>query len=219
MLFDFIDIDRLLKERFGNKVLKPHREPIGELIRTILSQNTTDTNRDRAYERLRKKFPVWGDILKARTDSIKTAIKPGGLSGVKAPRIKIILQQLSNGNGTIDLSFLEKMPVKSGIEYLTSFKGVGVKTAACVLLFSYGKKLFPVDTHIYRISQRLGLVTGGCGREKTFEILNDIIPNRLFYRLHLNLIELGRKTCRSRNPLCNECSIDKYCQSAFSFVN
>ncbi len=213
------ELDSLLKKEFGNKVPQPHGDPVGELVRTILSQNTSDANRDQAYKRLRMKFRQWEDLLIARTTSIQAAIKPGGLAAIKAPRIKKILKEIDKENGGIDLSGLKRKTVSQGMEYLMSFNGVGEKTAACVLLFSFGKKIFPVDTHIYRTAQRLSLIPENCGREKAFEILNDTVPEKYFYRLHLNLIELGRKICKPRKPKCVECTLSKLCPSAFSFKN
>ncbi|MCP4632655.1 MAG: endonuclease III [candidate division Zixibacteria bacterium] len=210
-------IDGLLKSVYGDKVIKPHNDPVGELIRTILSQNTSDINRDRAYTALRKRFPTWEEIANARTNSIKSAIKPGGLADTKAPRIKEVLKGIRNGSGLYELQILKKMPVEDAIKYLTGFKGVGVKTASCVLLFSFGIKVFPVDTHIFRISRRLELIPEKNNREKAFELLNNEIPKKLFYRLHLNIIELGRKICRARKPLCSDCVLVKLCPSAFSF--
>ncbi len=214
---DIKKINRRLIKVFGTKKLTPHKDPIGELVRTILSQNTSDANRDKAYKRLKEKFPAWEELYTARVDSIRAAIKPAGLSSIKAPRIKNILKHLSNGDGNPDLSKLSKKSVKEGLKYLTSFKGVGNKTAACVLLFSFGKKVFPVDTHIYRVSQRLGLVPDSCGRDKAFEILNEIIPPNLYYQLHLNFIDLGRNVCKPKKPLCDECILSDICPSAFLF--
>ncbi|PJA27875.1 MAG: Fe-S cluster assembly protein HesB [candidate division Zixibacteria bacterium CG_4_9_14_3_um_filter_46_8] len=212
-----VQIDINLKENFGNKVLKPHNDPVGELVRTILSQNTSDTNRDKAYNRLRKRFPNWEQIPKANTSSIMAAIEPGGLSAIKAPRIKKIMQEISHSCNGIDLSHLKKMPSTESLAYLMAFNGVGYKTAACVLLFSFGIKVFPVDTHIYRVAQRMGLIPKNCGRDKAFEILNQTIPKRLHYRLHLNIIELGRMICRPKKPTCGECVLSSLCPSAFSF--
>ncbi|MBD3234686.1 MAG: endonuclease III [candidate division Zixibacteria bacterium] len=211
------ELDSLLKKKFGNKVLRPHGDPVGELVRTILSQNTSDVNRDQAYRRLRMKFPRWEDLLNARVTSIQAAIKSGGLAAIKAPRIKKILKEIDEENERIDLSGLKRKTVSRGMKYLMSFNGVGEKTAACVLLFSFGKKVFPVDTHIYRVAQRLNLIPENCGREKAFEILNDMVPEKYFYRLHLNLIELGRKVCKPKKPKCVECTLNKLCPSAFSF--
>lgn len=219
MSLDIPEIDRLLRKQYGNKILRPHRDAIGELVRTILSQNTSDVNRDVAYERLRLRFPDWDDLLSAQTSSIKAAIKPGGLAGIKAPRLKKILREIRQETGAIDLSHLEIMPLRQAVDYLRAFNGVGPKTAACVLLFSYGRKIFPVDTHIYRVSQRLGLIPSECGREMAHEILNKSVPPRLHYRFHLNLIELGRIVCRSRKPRCAECVLSESCPSASSEVS
>jgi len=214
---DISRVDKLLSNSFGKKVLRPHNDPVGELVRTMLSQNTSDINRDRAYERLRQRFPRWEDVVNARTNSIRIAIKPGGLSAIKAPRIKSVLRKIQDGHGEIDLSDLKRMPAEKGIAYLTSFNGVGFKTAACVLLFSYGKEVFPVDTHVYRVTQRLGMIPHNCGLSRAHAVMNEIVPVKSRYQLHLNLIELGRKVCRPRAPLCAQCVLNQVCPSAFSF--
>ena len=215
MAYQITKIDKLLVDEFGDKKLKKHNDPIGELVRTILSQNTADVNRDKAYNRLRENFPRWEQIADANVASIKAQIKPGGLSAVKAPRIKKILNQIRDGNGRIDLSKLKILTVEEGLNYLTSFNGVGVKTAACVLLFSYGKEVFPVDTHIYRTAKRIGLVNDRADREKVFMAMNDIVPGKMAYRLHLNMIQLGRKICRPKRPLCEVCPLNELCDSAY----
>ncbi|MBD3170777.1 MAG: endonuclease III [candidate division Zixibacteria bacterium] len=208
-------IDKLLAENYGDKQLIKHRDPVGELVNTILSQNTSDVNRDKAFNRLKERFPEWEQVAEAHTNSIKAMIKPGGLSAVKAPRIKKILNEIRNGNGRIDLSNLYEMKPDEGLKYLTSFNGVGFKTAACVLLFACGKEVFPVDTHIYRTSKRIGLVDDKADREKAFETMNSLVPGGIAYRLHLNMIQLGRKICRPKRPLCGECPLNKMCKSAF----
>jgi endonuclease-3 len=217
MGLNILKMDKALLRRFGERVLRPHNDPVGEMVRTILSQNTSDHNRDLAYARLISRYHSWEKVADARIDSIKRAIKPGGLSAVKAPRIRKTLRQIRNGRDRVDLSGIKKMTVDEGIAYLTSFDGVGVKTAACVMLFSFGKNVFPVDTHIYRVTRRLGLIEDGLSREKAFVILNDLIPPELAYRLHLNLIQLGREICKPRNPKCGECVLFDVCPSAGSF--
>jgi len=151
------EVDKLLAKIYGDRKWRRHAEPIDELIATVLSQHTNDINRDRAFEQLKKRFPSWEQVLRAPVRSIASAIKPAGLSNQKAPRIKAILQQIAEANdGNLTLDFLERMPPDEALAWLKRLPGVGPKTAACVLLFSFGKPVFPVDTHIFRISKRLG---------------------------------------------------------------
>ncbi|MGQ9727381.1 MAG: endonuclease III domain-containing protein, partial [Candidatus Fervidibacter sp.] len=155
------EVDRLLAEVYGDWKWRKRAEPIDELVATVLSQHTNDVNRDRAFERLKSRFPSWEKVLSAPTASIVTAIKPAGLSNQKAPRIKAMLKQIAKANnGKLSLDFLAKMPVAEAAAWLKRLPGVGPKTAACVLLFSFGKPIFPVDAHIFRISKRLGWLEG-----------------------------------------------------------
>lgn len=206
------EVDRLLVEAYGDRKWKRRAEPIDELIMTMLSQRTNDLNRDKAFERLKEKFPSWEQILKAKVSSIESAIKPAGLSKQKAPRIKAILQRIAEANGgNLSLDFLSRMPVPKALSWLKSLPGVGPKTAACVLLFSFGKPVFPVDTHIFRISKRLGWLDSNVTEAEANELLDKVIPDAIKYRLHLNMIAHGRRICRPKNPRCQECVLKSFC--------
>lgn len=207
------EVDRLLVQIYGDRKWRKRAEPIDELILTVLSQHTSDVNRDRAFGQLKRRFPSWEQVLKAPVRLIAAAIKPAGLSNQKAPRIKAILNQISEFNGgKLSLDFLSNMSVEEAMEWLKRLPGVGPKTAACVLLFSFGKPVFPVDTHIYRISRRLGWIDEKITEAKANELLDKVVPNEVKYRLHLNMIAHGRKVCKPQRPLCDECVLKHLCR-------
>lgn len=205
-------IDRRLLETYGEPKRKPKREVLDELLVTILSQNTTDINSDRAYQNLKSRFKNWEQVRRAPTALLEKTIKVGGLGGIKAPRIKRILEEVKNGNGSYDLSFLRKWKTDKVFSYLTTFEGVGEKTAACVLLFSLGRPVMPVDTHILRVSKRLGLVEEDDTPSSTQEELNRLVPKTAIYRFHLNLIRHGRLICKAQNPRCEVCCLRRNCR-------
>ncbi|MBA4311155.1 MAG: hypothetical protein C0417_00845 [Chlorobiaceae bacterium] len=187
-------------------------KPLDMLIATILSQNTNDKNSHRAYTELRKNFPIWGDLANAPTRLIVSAIKTGGMANQKSKRIKTILQNIYNQFGDYSLGFLQSKSNEEIMEILLSFDGVGVKTAACVLLFSLHREVFPVDTHVHRILGRLG-ITSDCKTPKdTFHAVGKIIPVGKAYSLHTNLIRFGRKRCKATNPLCGNCPLFQECK-------
>jgi len=171
-------IDQRLLQAYGEPKRKPRREALDELILTILSQNTTDANSHRAFENLKNRFRSWEEVRQAPVRLLKQAIRVGGLGEIKAARIKRILGQIKNGNGSYDLSFLEKWKTDRVFSYLTGFEGVGDKTAACVLLFSLARPVMPVDTHILRVSKRLGLVEESDTASSTQEKLNHLVPKK-----------------------------------------
>jgi endonuclease-3 len=207
------EVDRLLAGVYGDRRWRRHAEPIDELIATVLSQHTNDNNRDRAFEQLKRRFPSWEQVLRAPVRSIASAIKPAGLSNQKAPRIKAILQRIAEANdGNLSLEFLKEMPTGEALKWLKKLPGVGPKTAACVLLFSFGKPVFPVDTHIFRISKRLGWLDEKVTEAKANELLDQIVPNEIKYRLHLNMIAHGRQICRPQKPKCQECVLRNLCE-------
>jgi len=181
------------------------------LISCILSQNTNDANSGRAWLRLKERFPTWRDAANARVRSIEAAIKPGGLAPSKSRRIKAILRQLHEERGEYDLEFLRDMNDDEAFRFMTAINGVGAKTAAVVLLFALGRDIFPVDTHIHRIAQRLGLAPEGSTREAVFEIMKPLAPGGKAWSLHVNLIRFGRERCRKRNPLCEGCPLREEC--------
>ena len=161
---------QLLIEEYGQQEWHP-REPLSVLISAIISQNTSDVNRDQAWERLKERFPTWESVLAANPVEIAEAIRPGGLANVKAPRIQEILRAIRRERGEFTLDFLAEMEVDEARQWLTSLNGVGPKTAAIVLLFSLGKPAFPVDTHVHRVSRRLGLIGLKTSREQAHEVL------------------------------------------------
>jgi len=206
------EVDKLLAQVYGDKRWRKHAEPIDELVATVLSQHTNDVNRDKAFRQLKRRFPNWEQVLHAPTRSIAAAIKPAGLSNQKAPRIKAMLQRIAEANeGKLSLNFLAEMPVSEAMDWLKRLPGVGPKTAACVLLFSFGKPVFPVDTHIYRISKRLGWLDEKVSEARANELLDKVVPDEIKYRLHLNMIAHGRKICKPQNPRCNECVLKHLC--------
>jgi endonuclease-3 len=196
-----------LRSAYGKPVLRPHRSPLDELILTILSQNTSDRNRDVAYLRLKERFPTWQSVSDASPDAIEAAIRPGGISQVKARRILDILHTLE-GN---DLTWLETAPLSSARNYLCSLPGVGRKTAACVLLFSYGRADVPVDTHVYRVGTRLGFFAPSSSFEEAHDRLLELASPQEAYELHVSLIRHGRRTCTARAPRCESCVLLRMC--------
>ncbi len=209
------EVDRLLLQVYGDRKWRRRAEPIDELILTVLSQHTNDVNRDRAFGQLKRRFQKWEQVKQADVRAIAAAIKPAGLANQKAPRIKALLQQIAAANdGKLSLDFLGKMPIPDALAWLKKLPGVGPKTAACVLLFSFGKPVFPVDTHIYRISKRLGWIDPKVREARANELLDAVVPDDIKYRLHLNLIAHGRNVCRPQNPRCGECVLQHLCQFA-----
>jgi endonuclease-3 len=200
-----------LNENYGEKKWERWREPVGELIRTILSQNTTDKNSLRAYANLINRFPTWEEVMNAELDDIVEQIRSGGLENIKAKKIKKCLEEIKNRQGKIDLEFLANYKLDEAEEYLTSLDGVGPKTAACVLIFSFNFPIMPVDTHVHRLANRLGMVETKT-REKTQEAMKSIIHNKEIYNFHLNLIEHGRKVCKASKPLCENCFLTDVCE-------
>jgi endonuclease-3 len=204
-------IANVLEDRFGRPA-KPRRRssPLNALIATLLSQNTNDRNSYRAWLRLRRRFPTWGRVARASWQSIAKAIEVGGLKNQKARRIKKILQSVHQERGSYDLGFLKVKRNDEIMEYLLSMKGVGNKTAACVLVFSLGRDVFPVDTHIHRICNRLGLVRTKSA-DQTYEAMAPILRDGRAYSFHVNLIRFGREVCRSNKPLCGICPLFDEC--------
>lgn len=201
---------RVLKEEFGTPTWHK-KKPIDELIVTILSQNTHDRNRDIAYNRLKTAYPTWYDILSADVKVIEDAIKPAGLSVQKSQRIKAILGWIKDKYGELTLKSLNFLSNEEAIELLTSQKGIGVKTAAVVLAFAFDRDLCPVDTHVHRISQRLGWVDQKRSAEATFYALRQLIPENVAQTFHLNILKFGRTRCTARNPQCQGCPLSEDC--------
>jgi endonuclease-3 len=200
--------DRLANE-YGRPKLRPHRAPIDELVLTVLSQNTNDRNRDVAYFRLRERFPTWDAVAEAPVEEIEDAIRPGGLAPTKSVRIKQILDAI----GDDDLLWLEDAPLDEARAYLCALPGVGRKTAACVLLFSFGRPDVPVDTHVYRVGGRLGLWPPKLPLVKAHDELARLVGDdgEFAYEAHVLLIRHGRRTCVAREPRCPDCPLRRIC--------
>ena len=198
--------DRLRRE-YGRPVLRAHRAPIDELILTVLSQNTNDRNRDVAWARLRERLPSWDAVREAPVREIEDAIRPGGLAPTKAVRIKRILEAI----GEDDLCWLEDAPLEEARHYLCDLPGVGRKTAACVLLFSFGRPEVPVDTHVYRVASRLGLIRPGASFDEAHDEMLRLVDPEDAYEVHVLLIRHGRRICVARAPRCSECPLRRMC--------
>lgn len=202
---------RRLLEAYGEPRWRHPLPPVDELISTILSQNTNDLNRNRAFEALRAAFPTWEAVRDAPSREIVQAIRSAGLANLKGPRIQAVLQAITKEKGSLDLRFLRRMPPEQAMAWLMRFKGVGRKTASIVLLFSLGMPAFPVDTHIYRLSGRLGLRPERASLDQTHDLLARTFPPEAYLAAHLNLIRHGREVCHARNPACTECTLRRLC--------
>jgi endonuclease-3 len=205
------EIHQRLAEAYGRYTWEPRTDPISELVNTILSQNTNDHNRDIAYEQLRERFPTWESVRDAPTDEIIDAVRPAGLAPSKAPRIQGALERIAEERGELSLDFLNELSLEEARSWLLSIKGVGPKTAAIVLLFALGRPAFPVDTHVHRVTQRLGLIPDSTSRKKAHHLLEDIVPQKLYYPFHIELIKHGREICAARRPRCGVCMLTDLC--------
>jgi endonuclease-3 len=206
-----LEVHQKLVDFYGYPDWRNPLPALDELVSTILSQNTNDTNRDRAFDALITKFPTWGEVRDADSQQVIDAIRPAGLANQKGPRIQNILKEITKQRGSLDLSFLSDMSTDDARQWLLQFKGVGPKTAAIVLQFSLGKPAFPVDTHIYRVTGRLGIRPEKMNTEQAHEFLAGILPEETYYPAHLNLIRLGREICQARNPKCQQCPLNNMC--------
>ena len=196
---------------YGRPQNEPHGDPVHELVLTMLSQNTSDVNRDVAYAGLRARFGSWEEVRDAPTDEVVEAIRRGGLAPTKAPRIQAALTALGE---PIDLGWLREAPREQALEYLTALPGVGRKTAACVLIFAFGRPEIPVDTHVKRVGERLGLLRPRASFSEAHDEMLRITPPKDAYELHMNLIAHGRALCRPARPRCEECALRRMCPYA-----
>ncbi|MCP4138789.1 MAG: endonuclease III [Chloroflexi bacterium] len=206
-----IDIHERLLAKFGEPIWRNPLPAIDELVSTFLSQNTNDVNRDRAFDSLRAKFPTWEEVRDAPEAEVIEAVRIAGLAQTKGPNIQRALRQISEERGELSLEFLKEKPIEEASAWLTKFKGVGPKTASIVLLFSLGMPAFPVDTHVYRISGRVGLRPEKISVEKAHPYLENIFPPETYYAAHLNIIRLGREICKARKPNCAICPLLEIC--------
>ena len=181
------------------------------LVAVILSQATTNANSDRTFDALKKRFPTWDAVLRARESTLADTIRLGGLANQKAAVIRNLLRQIKERHGSLDLSFLRGVPTEEAAHYLSQFRGIGPKTAACTLLFACGVDIFPLDTHIFRILRRMGGIPAKCSDDFAHEVMNAVVPHGKFYSFHVTLIRHGRTLCRPRDPACGRCPIVEYC--------
>jgi endonuclease-3 len=186
-------------------------DPLDMLIATVLSQATSDVNSDRTWDALKRRFPTWDQVLRARESTLADTIRAGGLANQKARVIRDILRQVKERTGALTLEHLRGAPTEEAAGFLSSLRGVGPKTVACTLLFSCGKDTFPLDTHIFRVLRRVGLVPAKCPDRRAHELMTRLVPAGKFYSFHVNLIRHGRALCRPRDPLCERCPIVEYC--------
>jgi endonuclease III len=199
-----------LRDAYGIPGQRPHGRPLDELVLTVLSQSTNDRNRDVAFAGLRSRFPTWAEVREAPVEEIEDAIRPGGLAPTKSRRIKEILEAID----PLSLDWLAAVPVEEGQTYLCTLPGVGRKTAACVLLFSFGLRDVPVDTHVGRVATRLGLLREGAGAKEQADAMTALTPPGDELELHLNLLRHGRRTCHSQRPDCPNCVLHRMCPYA-----
>lgn len=211
----FRTIDRLLESRYGPRRQKGHPEPLDALVMTILSQNTNDKNSGQAYQAMRAEFPTWESVMNAPAHELERVLRPGGLAATKSRRIRAILRSIAK-RGPITLRHLRDLPTDRAERELTAYPGVGYKTARCVLLFSLGRDVFPIDTHIFRILSRVGLIDGDASRDNAHRAIPQYLPAGRSYPLHMNLIALGRDLCKPRNPECSLCPLRRLCAFARS---
>ncbi|MGZ3584066.1 MAG: endonuclease III domain-containing protein [Ktedonobacterales bacterium] len=213
-------IYKLLTQAYGVPEYVPDGDALGGLIATVLSQHTSDVNSARAYERLVRTFPTWEAVRDAPVEEVADAIRTGGLARIKAERIQSILQNLTArlGGGPLTLEALDALPLDEAQSYLRTLPGVGPKTAACVLLFSVGQPAFPVDTHVWRVTKRLGLIGPKVSADAAHDVLMRLIPPEWRYTMHVDLIQHGRQKCHAQRPECITCPLRSECQYYWAVV-
>lgn len=196
---------------YGEPVATPSGDGVAELILTILSQNTADVNSGRAFISMMRAYGSWDAIADADTEELIAAIQPGGLAKQKAPRIQAVLREIRAREDGWNLQWLANLPPQEAKAWLRSLPGVGPKTAACVLLFALGVPALPVDTHVERVSKRLGLISASATADQAHNLLEALLPTDQFYRFHMLFIKHGRRTCLARNPACARCPVADGC--------
>lgn len=204
-------IVRRLRAAYGDPLPPRRLAPLDELVLTVLSQNTNDTNRDRAYADLRGRFPTWDEVADAPLPAIARAIRRGGLGPTKSVRLREILRTLRESGIALDATAFVGMRSARLWDLLVGLKGVGPKTAACVLLFSLGRPFFPVDTHVHRVARRLGLVPESADAVMAQELMQASVRPKDVYALHMLLIRHGREVCIARRPFCSRCPLSGMC--------
>jgi len=203
---------------YGRRDWLPDRAPLATLVKTILSQNTSDTNSLRAFEYLIAAFPDWDGVAAADVSQIAASIRSGGLADIKSERIKQTLGEIQRSRGRLELDFLEALPLDDARDWLKQLPGVGTKTASCVLLFSLGQPALPVDTHVFRVSKRLGLIDSRTSVEQAHIRLQSLVPPERVYEFHVLMIEHGRRVCKAQRPRCPECLLGDDCPGYKDFT-
>jgi endonuclease-3 len=204
-------VSALLHEMYGHLQWRGEQDGVDELVSCILSQNTNDDNRDRAFTALKARYPSWEAVRDASTDELMATIRSAGLANQKGPRIQTVLRRIEDERGRFNIDFLADMPVEEAKTWLMSLDGVGPKTAAIVLLFAYNRPAFPVDTHIHRVGQRIGFLPNGISADKAHLVMEAIVPPSDYYEFHINLIRHGREICNARRPQCERCPLTTHC--------
>ena len=207
----YAPVAEALSELYGLPQWRRDTPAVDELVNCILSQNTTDTNRDRAYDALRTRYPNWQDVIDAPTDDVIDSIRSAGLANQKGPRIQEVLRYIVLERGEFNIDFLADLPPDEAKKWLTSLNGIGPKTAAIVLCFSFNRPAFPVDTHIHRVGQRIGFLPEGISADAAHPVMEAIVPPDDYYAFHINMIQHGRTICKARSPQCQRCPLTPYC--------
>jgi endonuclease-3 len=207
----YAPVSAALIESYGYPDWRQHLPPVDELVDCILSQSTTDANRDRAHALLKARFPTWEAVRDAPTVEVVEAIKPAGLGNQKGPRIQNVLRHITAERSAINIDFLADLPIEDAKAWLTSMDGVGPKTAAIVLCFAFNRPAFPVDTHVHRVGQRIGFLPEGISADKAHPVMEALVPPGDYYAFHLNLIRHGREVCQARSPHCERCPLTSQC--------
>ena len=200
-----------LTQVYGQLDWTRNQDGMDELVSCILSQNTNDINRDRAFDRLKERYPDWESVRFADLDELIDVVRPAGLANQKAPRIQEALGVIHERAGDYNIDFLEDMPLEDARKWLVSLKGIGPKTAAIVLCFAYNRPAFPVDTHIYRVGKRIGFLPAKISANDAHPVMEAIAPPDDYYQFHIQLIQHGRDTCHARKPACDRCAITAHC--------
>lgn len=206
-------VERLLSATYGRKAWHRHADPLSELVATILSQHTSDRNTAAAFSSLRRRFPTWEEVRDAEVLHVEDTIRSGGLGRIKAPRIQQVLGAVAEKFGRLSLDDLKTMETADALAFLLDLPGVGPKTAACVLLFSLGRPILPVHTHVHRVALRLGLLPEGTSAATAHGMLTTLVGDDRdrVYAFHMNAIAHGRKICRARIPICGSCPLQECC--------
>lgn len=204
-------VTRRLETRFGTPGRGRRKDPLETLVQTLLSQNTNDRNRDRAYQQLRTRFPRWEDVLNATPQAVIRAIRVGGLAGQKTKRLREILRWVKKREGKLSLASLKRMETEEIKGAFGNLKGIGPKTLHCLLLFGLGREAFPVDTHVLRVGKRLGFIPERSSAAKAHEWMSPLVPRGKSLSLHVNLIRFGRLVCRANRPQCQTCFLAQEC--------